>query len=554
MSAQPGSACLLAQSAQPGAAQLGGACLLEQAPISGTATIRAGCRAPWGVSRASARRTALRVAPTTSADALRRVPWHVPTPQATPSAVPWGVAAQADGAARARWGRFEIHVESPLVAPWGVASQADRAAVVPWGRYAGRPAVTTAPGWGRYVTHDLGAVVPWLPRVPIDLPIEAPWGLSRPRNPRWVLPWVRYSRQLNPGWGVVVEDGSPPTDEHGTVIVPVLEYYLVINEFSLVVAGTGQAVEVEDFSASIDIDSWCWGWSARLHADLMPLVMPPAPGESVELIASVNGTPLRLVVETIGRDRRFAASQLRIGGRGRAAWLADPFAPVESRLNTESRTAQQLLADALTINGASIGWSIDWRITDWLVPAGAWSHTGTYMDAARRIAEAGGAYVQAHNTDETLIILPRYPAAPWNWSGLTPDIELPEDVVEVEGIEWQDRPDYNAVWVSGAAGGRRDRIRRAGFAADRVAPTIVDPLATAHEMTLQRGTAVLGDTGRQAHITLRLPVLPETGIIQPGALVRYVESGNERIGLARGVQIEQRFPELWQSIRLETHE
>ncbi|MCK9994552.1 MAG: hypothetical protein Dbin4_03072, partial [Alphaproteobacteria bacterium] len=391
-------------------------------------------------------------------------------------------------------------------------------------------------------------------RVPHQQAIPLPVGLWRPDPGPETPPASPYSSpvhllfwQANDGTGHLRFGKRPPPPG---IIVPIREVYLVINEFSLVRADNAQPVEVTDFSASIDADSWTWGWSASLHADLMPLVRSPALGEHVELIASVNGTALRLVVERMGRDRRFADARLKISGRGRAAWLSDPHSPIATRYNTQSRTAQQLLADALTINNVSIGWLIDWRITDWLVPAGAWSNTGTYMDAATRIAEAGGAYVQAHNTDQTLIVLPRYPVAPWGWGTATPDIEIPEAACEVEGIEWQDKPSYNAVWISGGTGGRRDRIRRAGQAADRPAPTVVDELATAPEMTRQRGTAVLGDTGRQAHITLRLPVLPETGIIQPGKLVRYIESGNTHIGLSRSVQVEQRFPSLWQTVRL----
>lgn len=348
--------------------------------------------------------------------------------------------------------------------------------------------------------------------------------------------------------------GCRPLTPGAVVTVPILGAYVVLNDFSLTRVDTGQPVEVEEFSATLDADSWTWGWSASLHAALMPLVRSPALDEHVELLATLNGTPVRLVVERMARDRRFAASRLRISGRGRAAWLAAPHAPVEARYNTAARTAQQLLADALTINGVSIGWAVDWRLTDWLVPAGAWSHQGTYMDAAMRIAEAGGGYVQAHDTEQRLIVLPRYPAAPWHWATQTPDIDLPEDACEVEGIEWQDRPAYDAVWVHGGESGRRDRIRRAGTAADRTAPTIVDALATAPEMTRQRGLAALGDTGRQAHISLRLPVLPETGIIVPGKLIRYTESGVSRVGLSRSVQVDHRFPELWQTIRIETHE
>ncbi len=378
-----------------------------------------------------------------------------------------------------------------------------------------------------------------------------PW----PEPPTPELPAnLRFCRLADGTTALVFGCPKPQQPGTGTVVVPISEVYLVINAFSLVRVDTGQPIDVEDFSATLDADSWTWGWSATLHADLMPMVRSPALGEHVELRATVNGTPLHLVVERMGRDRRFADARLKIAGRGRAAWLAAPHAPIETRYNAEARTAQQLLADALTINGVSIGWSIDWRLSDWLVPAGAWSHQGSYMDAATRIAEAGGGYVQAHNTAQQLIILPRYPAAPWHWTSQTPDIDLPEDVCEVEGIEWQDKPAHNAVWVHGGASGRRDRIRRAGTAADRTAPTIIDPLATAPEMTRQRGLAALGDTGRQAHITLRLPVLAETGIIQPGKLIRYTESGVSRLGLSRSVQIDQRFPDLWQTIRIETHE
>lgn len=555
MSAQPGSAVLLGYRPQPAQAQAGAAVLLEYATAGGAAApVRSGCRMPWSASRASSSRTEIRDLPTIARDAASALPWAIANPQSSGSRVPWGVATAADHAAVAPWGAYAARPITAAVMPWGVAAVADRDTVAPWGSYAGRPAATASPSWRLAYRADDVLVVPWGEYRQAARDLVAVVAQSHPRNPRWNLPWVRYSRILDPGYGIAVPDGNPPTDPAGTVIVPNLEYYLVINEFSLVRADTAEPVEVTDFSASIDADSWTWGWSASLHADLMPLVRSPALGEHVELIATINGTPLRLVVERMGRDRRFADSRLKISGRGRAAWLSDPHSPISTRYNTQARTAQQLLADALTINNVSIGWSIDWRITDWLVPAGAWSNTGTYIDAATRIAEAGGAYIQAHNTDQTLIVLPRYPVAPWGWGTATPDIEIPEAACEVEGIEWQDKPPYNAVWISGGTGGRRDRIRRTGQAADRPAPTVVDDLATAPEMTRQRGTAVLGDTGRQAHITLRLPVLPETGIIQPGKLVRYTEGSNTHIGLSRSVQIEQRFPALWQTVRIETHE
>ena len=69
----------------------------------------------------------------------------------------------------------------------------------------------------------------------------------------------------------------------------------------------------------------------------------------------------------------------------------------------------------------------------------------------------------------------------------------------------------------------------------------------------QRGLAVLSDTGTQAHISLRLPVLDETGVIKPGALVRYVDAGTPRLGLVRGTQVEWSAPTLRQVLAVETH-
>jgi hypothetical protein len=47
----------------------------------------------------------------------------------------------------------------------------------------------------------------------------------------------------------------------------------------------------------------------------------------------------------------------------------------------------------------------------------------------------------------------------------------------------------------------------------------VDALITEATVARQRGLAVLSDTGRQIEVSLNLPVLPDTGIIEPGAFV-----------------------------------
>lgn len=348
--------------------------------------------------------------------------------------------------------------------------------------------------------------------------------------------------------------GCRPHAPPGNIVVPIRRAYIVLNTITLVRASDSAPLSALSLSLQIDADSWTWGWDASIPGAELALVEPAPGGDPVELLATVNGEQFRLLAERIARDRRFAQSRIRISGRGRAAMLADPHSPIVTRSNAQARTMQQLLADALTINNVGIGWAIDWQAADWLVPAGLYNHTGSYIAHAQRLADAAGAYVQADPLLDTLRILPRYPLLPWEWSAATPDITLPSAPVVREAIEWQDKAAYNRVFVSGTeTGGILGQITRTGTAGDVVAPMITDPLITHADAARARGRPILADTGRQARITLELPILPETGIITPGKLVQYTDAGTTRRGLVRSTAVTAQLPTARQTIELETH-
>ena len=305
---------------------------------------------------------------------------------------------------------------------------------------------------------------------------------------------------------------------------------------------------------SLDADSWTWQWSATLPGSALPLVQEDGNGDPAELLAAVNGVPYRLVADNPARDRRFARADVRVRGKGRAALLDKPFAPDQNFASASGRTAAQLMALAMTINGVNNGWAIDYRIGDWFVPGGTWAFQGAPIAAVLDIATAAGAIVQPHNTEPILRVLPRYPAAPWMWHTLTPDYVLPADVVSVEGIEWVRRPSYDRAFVYGASGsGVRGDITRSGTAGLNAAPMVVHPLMTHADAVVQRGIAELSNTGRQAHVSLRMPVLSETGLILPGSLVRYDGGDAARLGLVRSVSLDEAWPTLRQTLTVETH-
>ena len=345
----------------------------------------------------------------------------------------------------------------------------------------------------------------------------------------------------------------PPDPDPGEVVVPVKAVYLVVNSAVLIRVSDGKIIPTSAMSLALDVDSWTWSFSAAVPARAYDDVAWEL-GEPVEAQATVNGTDFRFLVETIGRDRTFQRDDLRIGGRGRAALLDSPYAPTLNLFSDTGRTSQQLVEWVLSDNGIPLGWTVDWNITPWFVPADVFAHQGSYMSGVTRIAESAGAYVQPHNTADTIIILPRYPVGPWEWGSVTPDFDLPSAVVQREGTEWAKKPYYNRVFVRGEDQGIVGQVTRLGSAGDMLAPEIVDPLITHVDAARQRGLSILSDVGRVTNLSLRMPVLSETGIIKPGKFVRYQDNGVNRIGITRSVQVDVTLPTIWQTIGIEHHE
>jgi hypothetical protein len=346
---------------------------------------------------------------------------------------------------------------------------------------------------------------------------------------------------------------TPPPPDGEPVVVPVRRVYFVINNVTLFRVSDGAPIPVFNLSLSLDASSWAWGFDAVLPARAEALVAPGSASGPVELVASINGTPFRVLAESISRERIFGDASIRISGRGRNAVLAAPYAPVMTFSNTEGRTARQLMDDVLTVNGIPLGWAVDWGLTDWNVPAGAFAQQGTWIEALTAIAGAVGGYLIPHPSAQSIRVRHRYPVAPWEWSTVTPDFVLPVDAVARESLRWLEKPAYNRVFVSGQDVGVLGQVTRAGTAGDVLAPMVVDSLITEAAAARQRGIAVLADTGHQLEVSLRLPVLAETGIIEPGAFVEYQDGSVTRLGIVRATQVEAGMPEVWQTLGVQAY-
>lgn len=401
---------------------------------------------------------------------------------------------------------------------------------------------------GRYeeAWHPRPGITPPGPKPPIDPPCYVPV-VGGPVDLVFLEPWASDTDLVF----ICCRGGVDPEP---TVVVPVKEVYLTINSALLIRLDNGRIIPATTLNMSLDVDSWTWQFSAAVPGQALADVQPNSDGDPVVVQATINGTPFNFALERIARDRTFGSSQLRVSGRGLGAELDAPYAPEMSFGNEFARTARQLVEDILTFNGVPIGWTVAaWNLTDWLVPAGVFNHSGSYISAVNAVVGAAGAYVQPHNTDRSLLMHLRYPAPAWEWDSVTPNFELPAAVTSQESFEWTEKPRYNRAFVIGQEHGVHGRYTRSGTAGDLPAPTVVDPLITHADAVRQRGRAILSDTGRIATVALRLPVLAETGIIKPGNFVRYVEGGNTHIGLSRGVSVDVSMPTIYQTLTLETH-
>lgn len=398
--------------------------------------------------------------------------------------------------------------------------------------------------------------------------MRAPW---RAGAPVWSLggPWISPALVPEPLETCRVDDpsddlqllfqrasGNAPLNflfscwRPALVVVPVRKVYMVTNTLNLIRVSDGATIPCDGMTLDLDVDSWAWGFSASVPGDALSLVAPPGPGLPIELQASVNGLDVRVLVESIDSDRAFGRHTARISGRGKTALLDAPYASEQVFSSGSALTSQQLLDAALPF-----GWTVDWDMDPWLVPANVWSYQGTTLGAARTIAAAGGGFLLPDPVAQAMTVVSRYPTAPWDWASLTVDYSLPSAVTQREGISWVDFPSYNRVYVSGTTtGGVNGRITRDGSAGDILAPMVSDQLITHLDAATQRGRTILSKTGRIATVRLRLPVLPITGVIQPGKFVDYVDGPSTRRGLVRAVSVSAAMPEVWQTLTVETHE
>ncbi len=511
-----------------------------RAPIPKTVHLDLPDTCRWVAARSAGALTAARWVRGVQTNVVQRTPWtrysRYPLMQPT---MPWGLSTATDHQAASHW---TFYARSPALlttGPWVLSRKADGESTGPWGEYAGRLGSEMDVKWGTAATAD---------------------------KERW-HPWTKFSRSVNPGWMVVIP--LDPDGETPTALLAILPARFYMTAHTVYAQRLPDMAEVPIFDATVAADSgsYCWQLTASGPASLFEL-LAPVDGLPVQLRVMLDGIPFVFAVDGLSRTNDFARTGVRVQGRSVTALIGAPYLRATTRSNATDQTAQQLALEALDLSGVDLDWGIgagasaNGGLTDWLVPAGAWSHCGTPLDVVQAITQAAGGYLQSHRSAPTLLTRHPYgqrvgdtPGAPWAWMTGAADVELAPDAVITQAITRQDGPDINAVYVSGTTAGVLALVKRTSTAGDKLAQMVTDQLITHADAARQRGLAVLGASGNKYSVQLELPVL--TGVGQPGVLdVGQLVQINATVpwrGRVRAVSVSARLPTLRQSVTLERH-
>jgi hypothetical protein len=485
-----------------------------------------------------------------TADARLSASYGNAAPHYTQLDAPWVVLTDVTGRGiAATWGQAAAH-SANAVLPWDKLLSSDRALAVAWQDAGHQPLVLASP-WGILDTESVQHVTaPWqqavvltsfgggsfavqgAAHVPSLQPVNVPLVFCE------AYPANGWPSGISITFGVSRCNGGSSGAEF--VILPARVYMTVHNVYAQLLPSMAN-VPIYDATLSADVGSFAWTFSANGPESLFTqLARTSALPVQIKLV--IDGLEWVFLVETRRRTHSFGKHGVSITGRSVTALTGAPWVRDNSYTNIAGMTAQQIAADALDLSGVAL----DWGITDWLVPAGAWSHTGSRLSAVQRVAEAAGGYLQSHRSLPTLQVRHPYPllaggvlGGPWNWSSAGVDIELAGDAVITSSKEDRDGPDVDAVYVTGTNQGVVALVKRAGTAGAKLASMQADALITHVDVATQRGLSILGTAGAKEHVTLELPVLTgsgQPGVIDVGRLVQVNESSPWR-GRVRSIEV-----------------
>lgn len=314
------------------------------------------------------------------------------------------------------------------------------------------------------------------------------------------------------GGGLIGTNPSLPTIDFKIPIEPqIRRSYLMQPQISCVRVSDGVAVVLKSVSISQSRSQWAssgsLAFSSRIDAER-------AANELLKI--SINGYDFYLLCESPSESKAFGKTSYSATGRGRLATLASPNRKATNYVNVVARSFIGLMADIV----ANTGWTVASKISDYPVPANAFSYAAkTPAEAINMMANSIGAMLDVNDETQTITVIPQWPVVPWNTASAIPDVILHDGVILEFNERIDIRPDANAVFVRGEQQGVAAKVKRFGTAGDNFAADIVDKLITDNQAARMRATAELANAGNKVQNSIRAKVMADLPPMRPGMLI-----------------------------------
>lgn len=330
------------------------------------------------------------------------------------------------------------------------------------------------------------------------------------------------------GGGLIGTNPSLPTIDFKIPIEPqIRRSYLMQPQISCIRVSDGAAVVLKSVSIAKSRSQWSSSgtvvFSSRIDAER-------AANELLKI--SINGYDFYLLCESPSESKGFGKQSFSATCRGRLALLASPHKKASNYVNMTSRSFIGLMSDIV----ANTGWSIASQITDFTIPANAFSYAAkTPAEALNMMAAGIGAMLDVNDETQTITVIPQWPVVPWNTASAVPDVILHDGVILDFSEQVDIRPDANAVFVRGEQQGVAAKVKRFGTAGDNFCVDIVDKLITDNQAARMRGTTELANAGNKVQTSIRTKVLADLPPMRPGML----------IGVRKGAEVFKSVCEAW---------
>lgn len=310
----------------------------------------------------------------------------------------------------------------------------------------------------------------------------------------------------------------PPLDFKIPIQPQIRRSYLMNPQISCVRLGDNLPIVLRSISIQQSRNQWAASctivFSSKGDAER-------AEGQTIKI--SINGYDFYMMVESLSSNRSFGNSSYSATGRGLLAELAAPYRKAVNFVNLTERSFMGLASDIV----ANTGWTVATEMTDFSVPANAWSYSNkTPAEALNTMATAIGAMLNVDAENRIINFVPKWPVSPWNTSSSTPDVALHNAVILEHSERHEMRTAANAVFVRGEQVGVAVKVKRTGSAGDEFADDVLDKLITDPQAARMRGSHELAEAGDKKQTQIRTKLMANLPPVTPGMLVGVTVDGS----------------------------